>query len=31
MGTIHHTALVVTGSDYDFGPVKQRNLLTKTH
>lgn len=34
MGTIHHTALVVTGSDYDFGdkfPEKEKNLLTKSH
>lgn len=31
MGIIHHTVLVVTGCDYEFGPVKQRNLLTKSH
>lgn len=31
MGTIHHTALVVTGSDYNFGPKKDHNQLTKAH
>lgn len=31
MGTIHHTALVVTGSDYEFGKEEENNLLTKAH
>lgn len=31
MGTIHHTALVVTGADYNFGPKKEHNQLTKSH
>lgn len=33
MGTIHHTALVVTGADYDFKgiPKEEKNLLTKAH
>lgn len=31
MGTIHHTALVVTGADYNFGEAKDKNLLTKSH
>jgi hypothetical protein len=31
MGTIHHTAIVVTGADYTSGPKKEHNLLTKAH
>lgn len=31
MGTIHHTTVIVTGWDWDSGPAKDRNLLTKAY
>lgn len=31
MGTIQHTAFIVTGCDHDFGKSKEKNLFTKSH